>query len=382
MERKDNLLGVLATLYQNRNLILKVCGAVFIGSIIISLLLPKFYKSTTTFYAASTDLINPDKMFGGGKSEVRYYGTAEDLERLLTIAQGAEVVEYLVNKYNLYEHYDIDTSSVKAGFYIREHFNGLYEVQKTKFDAIELSVEDEDPKLAAAIANDARKRIEEISSRLIKNSQETQLNTLKKSIKTSEEDLHAIGDSLARLREKYGIYDPDTQGETISSLYSSTRMQKSKLDGKLESYKSTPGTPRDSIRKVSAELKGIETQMVKLQEDLKLFNEGSSVVLSLSDHHETARNQINWDKERQKHVLAAFNSDISTIHLVESAEVPIVKSRPVRSILVLASTFAALLFMVIGILIFDNFKEVNWKEVFGEESLLKSTHSKKKEPIL
>lgn len=382
MERKDNLLGVLATLYHKRKLILKVCGVVLLGSIIISLLLPKFYKSTTTFYAASTDLMNPDKMFGGGKSEVRYYGTAEDLERLLTIAQGAEVVDYLVGKYNLYEHYDIDTSSAKAGFYIREHFNGLYEVQKTKFDAIELSVEDEDPKLAAAIANDARIKIEEISSRLIKNSQQNQLSTLKNSIETSEENLHAIGDSLARLREKYGIYDPDTQGETIAALYSSTRMQKSRLDGKFESYTNTPGTPRDSIRKVTTELKGLETQMAKLQEDLKLFNEGSSVVISLSDQHETARNQINWDKERRKHVLAAFSSDVSTIHLVEKAEVPIVKSRPVRSVLVLASTFAALLFMVIGILIFDNFKEVNWKEVFGEESALKSTSRKSKEPIL
>ena len=382
MEQKDNLLGVLATLYQNRKLIMKVCGAVLIGSIIISLLLPVFYKSTTTFYAASTDLVNPDKMFGGGQTEVRYYGTAEDLERLLTIAQGGEVVDYLVNKYDLYEHYDIDTSSTKAAFYIREHFNGLFDVEKTKFDAIELSVEDKDPKLAAAIANDARIKIEEISSRLIKNSQQTQLNTLKESINNSEQNLQVIGDSLAHLREKYGIYDPATQGETISGLYSGIRMQKSKLDGKLASYKKTAGTPRDSIRKVTAELGGIETQMIKIEEDLKLFNKGSSVVMNLSDQHETARNQLNWDKERRKHVLAAFNSDISTIHLLESAEVPIVKSRPVRSVLVLASTFAAFLFMVIGILVLENFKDVNWKQVLNETAPIKSNSRKKKETIL
>ncbi|MEL6718986.1 MAG: hypothetical protein AAFP82_09745 [Bacteroidota bacterium] len=61
---------------------------------------------------------------------------------------------------------------------------------------------------------------------------------------------------------------------------------------------------------------------------------------------------------------AAYTAEISAIILVEKAAVPIVKSRPIRSILVLASVIAAFVFMVIGVLLYDNYKDLDWKGIF------------------
>lgn len=368
MENKDNLIDVIGTMFRYKNLILKTCGAAILGTVIISLLLPVYYKSTTTFYAASTDLSNPDKLFGNGQADSEYYGNAEDIDRILTIAQGGEVLNYLVDKFNLYEHYDIDSTSVKAKYAIALHFNDLYNVEKTKFDAIELSIEDENPIIASEIANAARMKIEEISTRLIKDSQKQQLETFENSIADSENMLIALSDSLVKLRSKYGIYDPETQGETISSLYAGTQLSKSKLEGKLESYKNTKGTPRDSIRKVTAELGGISAQLVALEKNLNLFNEGSSIVINLSDQHETSRNQLSWDKERRKHIKAAFEAKSPAIHLVEKAEPPVIKSRPIRSVMVLGAAILSLLAMILGILLYENYKEVDWKKIISGQS--------------
>lgn len=368
MEQKDNLLGVLEIIFRRKREIFKICGIVFVGSVIISLLLPVYYKSTTTFYAASPDLANPDKLFGGGNSDTRYYGTGEDIDRLLTIAQSADVINYLVGKFDLYKHYNIDSTGAKALYKVRERLMDLYVVQKTKYDAIELSVEDKDKILAAQIANEARRRIEEISIKLIKESQQQTLNTCEQNIKESEAQLNALGDSLARLRERYSIYNPESQGETYASLLVGSESQVASFQGKLESYKSNPRTPRDTIIRVEANLKGAEQQLKKLKEDVKIFNQGMSIVHILTDQHEKARFQLSWDKERYKHLMTAKQGDFLVIHLVEEAQVPVVKSRPVRSLIVLAATVVAFILSILGVLILESYKDVNWRELYNSPS--------------
>ena len=110
-------------------------------------------------------------MFGGGNTDFKYYGTTDDVERLLTIATSGELVDYMVKEFNLYEHYEMDSTGAKSAFYIAEKFNGLYNVQKTKYDALALSMEDQNPELCAKMANAARKKIESINLQLAKEGQ-------------------------------------------------------------------------------------------------------------------------------------------------------------------------------------------------------------------
>jgi hypothetical protein len=49
--------------------------------------------------------------------------------------------------------------------------------------------------------------------------------------------------------------------------------------------------------------------------------------------------------------------------LVEAAEVPIYKSRPVRSLICIGEVFIAFILSVIGVLILDVYKDVNWREI-------------------
>ncbi|MEZ4948632.1 MAG: hypothetical protein R2769_13560 [Saprospiraceae bacterium] len=366
MENKDNLLVGLGILFRQRRFIILVTGIVFLGSIVISLLLPVYYKSSTTFYAASPDLANPDKMFGGGSGESEYYGDGDDVDRLLTIAQGNELLDFLINEFHLYEHYDIDSTGPKSSFYIREKLLGLYNVQKTKYDAIQLSVEDKDPKIAAAMANAAREKLSKVTKELVKSSQRQQMETYKNSITEGTNKLNVLGDSLATLRERYGIYNPETQGEILATMLATSQGKVSGLRGKLDALTSSNGVNRDTIRLVKANLTGAEAQLAQIKEDVNKFNQGSSRVSAMTEEHENAKKQVSWDTERLKHWEAAYNAEFPVIHLVESAAVPLVKSRPIRAIIVLASTMVAFLFSVIGVLLYNQYREVNWKKVMSD----------------
>ncbi|MFN7118926.1 MAG: Wzz/FepE/Etk N-terminal domain-containing protein, partial [Saprospiraceae bacterium] len=203
MEQRDHLLGVVQTLWNWRKSILLVCVAAVLGTAIISLFLPNYYRATTVFLATSPDQAKPDALF----SAREYYGNANDVDRLLTIAESNELVEFLVDTFNLYEHYDINKQNPRAAYNVRQKFFSLYEVKKNKRDAIELSVEDRDRELAARIANAAREKIDEIAQKLVKEGQAKAIQTFENQIQVKQALLKNLSDTLIVLSNTYGIYN-------------------------------------------------------------------------------------------------------------------------------------------------------------------------------
>ncbi|MEM8524721.1 MAG: hypothetical protein AAGG68_08755 [Bacteroidota bacterium] len=359
MEQQDNLLGVLKTLVRYFKFIFGVCAIVGLGSIIIVLLLPVYYQSSTVFLAASPDILTERGLFGTANRDPQQFGNNNDNDRLLTIAESDELASYIIDNFDLYKHYDIDSSGAKSGFYIKEQFRGLYEVKRTKRDAIQLSIEDKDPELAAKMANAAREKIDAISLGLTKDLLNKQIKTFEQNIKSKDETLASLSDSLQANRMRYGIYNTEAQSESLSSSISSKQAKLSASRAKLSATKTSKG--RDTL---STNIAGLENELENLEAQLQKLNQGMPRVMALEDEYEQAVKQMSFDKERLKQLRAAYAAEVSSIILVEKAAVPIVKSRPVRSILVLASVVAAFVFMVMGVLLYDNYKDLDWKGIF------------------
>lgn len=363
-ENKDNLLGILETLARYRRYIIGVCAIVGIGAFIIALLLPVYYQATTLFLAASPDLTMPERIFGTSATDMQYFGNNNDNDRLLTIAESSELADFLIREFNLYEHYNIDSTGPKAGFYIQEKFFDLYDVQKTKRDALQIAIEDKDPQLAAAMANAARDRIDVIARGLIKESQQRLMDTYKSSIDASSAQLSVLGDSIQAVRNRYGVYNAEAQSETLSGLLATTQSKLASSKAKLEALKKQQGRiKQDSIIFLEASVQGMENQLANLNQQLAQLNQGMSNVEGMTEEYEQAVLQLSYKKERYKQIMAAYNSDASTIILVEKATVPIVKSRPKRSILILAAVAIAFIFSVVAVLLLDTYKDVDWKRL-------------------
>ena len=362
MEQKDNLLGVISTLFKWKKQIIYICAIAAVGSVAISLTLDNYYESYTTFYAASPDQALPEPV-GTEATDRKYYGEPEDIDRVLTIAESNEIAAYLINKYNLYEHYDIDSTKRLAPHKVNKAFRSHYNVKKTKYDAIEISVEDKDPVLATNMVNDARQKVEQIAQQLIKNTMEIKINTYKQGIIDKSRELDVIGDTLMAVRNRYGVYNTLTQSEGLSDLIAKTESNLSREKARRGILAGKSSINRDTIAMIDAMISGMEKQLISLNTMRDNFNQGVSKVEVLEQIHEEAREQLSLDKERLKQLDALKNSHINTIFIVEVGEVPLYKSRPKRSIICIAAVFIAFILSVIGILILDVYKDVNWREV-------------------
>ncbi|MEM9931262.1 MAG: hypothetical protein AAF840_15710, partial [Bacteroidota bacterium] len=73
------------------------------------------------------------------------------------------------------------------------------------------------------------------------------------------------------------------------------------------------------------------------------------------------------DKEKLKQYRAIYSSDIPALIVVEDAAVPQVKSRPFRTLIVLAAVVLTFLFTVIGVLLFETYRDIDWQAIYRGE---------------
>ena len=366
MSNNENLLGVIRTLYQWRKAIMGLCLIAGILSVVLSFsFLDDYFESTTIFYAASPDLAKPENIYGTSLKDMDYYGNEHDIDRLLTIAKSNEMADYLIEKYDLYKHYEIDPDSKKAAFKVKRAFFKLYDVKKTKFDAIEMSIEDKDKKMAMDMVNDARNKMDEIAIRLIKQSQDLLIKNFERDMQDRLKKIKTLGDTLSMNRKKYGVYNTETQSEMLATLMIKAESKLAANQARLRMIEATPNPNRDTILNIKSTIAGSLVEVNNLSSALKKFNEGMSLVDVMAQEHEESSEQYSMDKEKYKQKKGAYNSVVSALHLVEAGGIPLDKSRPKRSIILLTTLMATFLFSSIGALILDAYRKVDWKEILN-----------------
>lgn len=371
MSNRDNLLGVLGTIYRWRKAIRNACLIALLGSIGIAFWLDTYYKATTIFYPSNQDLSKPELIFGVGQKVPDYFGTDRDVDRLLEVAASSELVDYMLGHFDLFKHYDIDSSSHEGRYWARLKFRDLYVVQKNRNDAIELTIEDTDPVLAAKMANAARKKIDDIAQRMTKSSQSQLLASFDANIKRKTSELLRLGDTMRNVQAEFNIYSGGYQGEQLSEQLSRAEEDINRNRARLEVLDGNPLIPKDTVEYIKANLRGAVRQrqmlLSKSPKDGNLsirdYNEGIGRVSIANDLHNQARKQLSYDLERYNQILAAMNTDIPSLQIVEIAEPPMMKNRPRRSIIVIGAVVAAFFFTLFAAFLADAYREVDWTKM-------------------
>lgn len=369
-DTKDSLLPLLGTLYAWRRPVIRITVGAFVLSILGSLLMKNYYQGKTIFYAASQDLFKPEKVFGGNDQEMYYYGSGEDIDRILTVGNSNEIIDYLIDSFNLWPVYHVKPGTSKARFKIRNMVRDNYNILLTKQDALELTIEDRDPERAARMTNGARQQIDHRVRSIIKNSQIAVINSFEKSILNKEENMENTLDTLIYYRQKTGIYDPPGQTEFLAARVTEVTNTVERDKASLEALQkmTLSSKLRDSLNIIRARISGAERELSILNGkdntsnySLQNFNKAKGKVELLESRYQQSFTQIGYDLEKLKIYKAAVDINVPALHLIEAAEVPLRKYRPKRSVIVLACTMAAFLFSVAGVFVMESYRQMDWK---------------------
>lgn len=215
---------ILKKLYKKRkHLLVATLGTIVLAYGICFFIKPS-YRSTAFVYPAN----------------LMVYGEESQTEQLLQFFHSTEIRQYLMKRYNLCAHYKIDTTSKIYEFAYDEAYEKRVSITQTKYESIEIKVEDNNPDTARMIAAGV---IDAVNWLIEKEHREKYMETVKNARVYLEYKKHEVDSAqriLTELSEKQGLINVGVQlKEAAKNQYKSWTSGKSnaELNNLIENMK-------------------------------------------------------------------------------------------------------------------------------------------------
>lgn len=217
-------------IWTNFRTLLIIAVLTIIGSAIVALILPVYYESTTTIFPVKLAQapVNETAFRRGNISD---FGETGEAEQALEILNSNSLMERVVEKYNLYEHYKIPRNLPASKTFVFKTYQGNVNIKRTKFNSIQIKVKDRDSIMAANIANSIADYLDTIKYEIVL----TRANELIKNLEIHRDKQQGLIDSLKM------------QMDSLTNLGIMSQFQRGYL---LEAYAQSNGPERTRLKKL------------------------------------------------------------------------------------------------------------------------------------
>lgn len=307
-----DLVDVVKVILRWKKPLLIICVIALIAGIIISdpHIMKPYYLSTAIVVPANPSLSTTQNLFADNNVNDNYYGSEQDGDRLLAIANSAPVEQSIISQFHLFSHYKIDSANTRYPNYkIQHEFESNFEALKDDKDAIEINVYDHDPKMASDIANAIVDKVDDFNRNIILANKNKMLAIYQNKVTEKQAQLRLLTDSIVKLKRLIGI------SGGIESLGNMT----------------------------SGNSNGIDREGV--QEKIYL----------LEDQQQGAINELNNSNILLEEFQASINKDVPTLYILQRAFPAEMKSKPLRSLVVLAFVAGAFFITLLILLIIQRY---------------------------
>lgn len=327
-----NSINLLRFLWMRKIPILTVTIIAAIAAVIFSspMFIPPKYKSTVVLFPTSTNSISRALLTQSQapKQDVMQFGEEENAEQLLQLLNSSAIRDKIIEKYNLFKHYDIDPESDYPRTLLQKEFNTNIQFRRTENMAVEISVMDINPDTAALIANNIANLLDSVKIGMQKERAMKGFKIVEAEYLGLLKDMKIKEDSLTILRQK-GVHDYETQAEMINRQFA------------IEIAKNPN----------SAAVKALQAQL----DNLAIY---AGPYVSIRDGLEYEKKHLTEIKAKYDEARVDAFEELPQTFKVDNAYPAEKKSYPVRWLILVVSTFGTFLFMVFLMIILDNFKTI------------------------
>lgn len=254
------------------------------------------------------------------------FGEEEQAEQALQVLQSSALMSRLVRNFNLMKHYGIDPAKVSwPQTALQAEIDARISFSRTRYLSIRIDVLDEDPKMAAKIANGIALLYDSVKTEIQHQVAGPALEIVERNLRAKQQQIQQVRDEMRKLGEQ-GITNYEEQSRAIAEeIY---KAQAAGQTGKLQ-------TLLEAQRNLAAN----GGAWLSLNEKIRLEEEKES--------------NINAMYEKRK---IDVNEKLSHKFTVSEATVPERKAWPVRRLIVMLAMMAGFGFSAIGLLFFEFYK--------------------------
>ncbi len=241
-------------------------------------------------------------------------------EQLLQWFNSEEVKKTVCKKFNLYNHYDIDTLDARHQTWFNLKYKEFVSINATLYESIEISVKDQSPEMAQKIVNGIINAVNDLIMAVKKERLHEYILNNENELKRATGKVDSLKYMIDNIRKEYNIVDVQYQAKYISK----------------EIVKSP--NLSESNAKTAEGLKTKKTELDRL----------GNVIGSEIGTYNYFRNQIDG-------YLLDYANKVSFTNVVSKPTLPDSKCYPIRSLVVAIITLSSLLIACI-VLVYLNIK--------------------------
>ena len=396
---ETNMQKNLFILWRKRRFVAKNVVIVAVASVIIALLLPKWYSSEATILSSGAGRFNilssisPIPISDFGLSSI-----SEDINTFIAILNSRSVKEYMVKKFDLINRYD-----EKDLEFAMVAFEDKMELEVTEEGTLKISVIDKKPEIAKAMVVELLTKLDSVNQQLGMDKGRFNREFLEQRLNETKTDLAIAEIRLKDFQEKTGIIDIVSQISAQYEAYGQIYMQemqaygqlynqemiaytelyslKAQTDIQLNVSKATLNPNNPAVKRYEVMLNEQEKQLdlITSSLDKQLLDiilgfekiEGKNLINEL-EHLPTMINFDNFpvlgmENARLIRELTIQNTllelllpqyetarleeskNIPTLQVIDEPKVAINKTKPIRSLIVIASVIMAFLLSIVYI---------------------------------
>ena len=396
---ETNMQKNLFILWRKKRFVAKNVVIVAVASVIIALLLPKWYSSEATILSSGAGRFNilssisPIPISDFGLSSI-----SEDINTFIAILNSRSVKEYMVKKFDLINRYD-----EKDLEFAMVAFEDKMELEVTEEGTLKISVIDKKPEIAKAMVVELLTKLDSVNQQLGMDKGRFNREFLEQRLNETKTDLAIAEIRLKDFQEKTGIIDIVSQISAQYEAYGQIYIQEMQAYGQLYNQEMIAYTELYSLKaqteiqlnvsKVTLNpnnpaVKRYEIMLNEQEKQLDLITssldkqlldiilgfekiEGKNLINEL-EHLPTMINFDNFpvlgmENARLIRELTIQNTllelllpqyetarleeskNIPTLQVIDEPKVAINKTKPIRSLIVIASVIMAFLLSIVYI---------------------------------
>lgn len=296
-----------------------------VASVIISLMMTNLYKSTVIIFPAKTSTVSFSEQRNAKNSSMDF-GEDEEAEQMIQILQSSRIRNNVIGKFDLMNHYKIDTSHEFKYTLLTKEYESKVSFERTQYGSIEISVLDRSKDTAALMANYIADLLDQVKNDMVKERTVKAFEITKRKYETLQAELDQLIDTIQALNAMGVVGDQER-----ASLYQSLGTAKT---AKEREY---------------------------ILELIEVNNKYGSTVDAFSELREFKLEKFTRLEAAYEQAESDANADFTHKFTVERATPADRKSYPVRSLIVIVSFFASILFAVFLIMSIEKIRELRSK---------------------
>ena len=318
------------------------------SSLLVSLIVfiftgPKFitpeYKASVIFYPTSNAKISTSLISGYNNVE---FGNDQDCEQLLQILKSDETKLAVIHQFNLANHYHLDTASGVSYYTLKNLLSKQVEVEQTEYKAIQITVYDTDPQIAADMANFIAYFAGYQKTEIQRSKAKEALAIITKEYQNELKVVDKMDNILLKLREA-GVYDYFEQSKQLNESYTLNKVRLDQETAILEVYENTKvNLPDTLIVKTRARVNGYQAAINAVKPQLDLLKKYGGIYLDNINSLDLERKKLSNLKFRFEATKLDCEQILPMKFTINQATRPEIAARPRRGLttgLVFVSTF-------------------------------------------